>query len=271
MYFTLISDIHIDINPWDWSLLQHCDVTAPMVVAGDISNDVWATCAWIKQLRDRFHKVIWVMGNHDAYNLGFHKTRLVVPGWHMPRSVSEIYDHYARWSDTHDIHFLNRSKVVIDHVEFLGITGWHTFDAWPQIQEEYQVTAWQDHMMDARHIRWGSDPDGAWMQVKQAACADAAWLQHEITLNHSPKVIISHHVPHARFLKWTADPVWNMLNGSFLNSQLTSCVTPDVKVWCYGHTHFRNDALVSDVRYVNNARGYPHENGSWQPVEIEVN
>lgn len=270
MHFTLISDVHMDINPWDWSLLQTCDPTAPMVVAGDISNDVWETCSWIKQLRDRFSSVIWVMGNHDAYNLGYHKTRLVTPGWSMPRSVTEIYDHYAKWSHAHGIHFLNQGKVEIDGVEFLGVTGWHTFDAWNQVMEEHHVQAWQIHMMDARHIRWSEDPDDASHMVKQAALSDAAWLAHEVTANNMPKVIISHHVPHARFLKWTTDPVWNLLNGSFLNSQLTTCVTPDVKVWCYGHTHFRNDADVAGVRYVNNARGYPGENSSWHPVEIAI-
>jgi hypothetical protein len=58
MRFTLISDVHVDIHAWDWSLLQHCDPTIPMLVAGDISNDVMETSYWISDLRSRFERVI---------------------------------------------------------------------------------------------------------------------------------------------------------------------------------------------------------------------
>ena len=31
MRFTLISDVHVDSNKWDWNLVQDCDPTIPMV------------------------------------------------------------------------------------------------------------------------------------------------------------------------------------------------------------------------------------------------
>lgn len=273
MRFTLISDVHID-HTWDWSLLQHCDPSIPMVVAGDISNDVFETSRWIKHLRSMFPCVVWVAGNHCFYNLGFHQTRIHNPEfdaeWPYPRNVTEIYDHYTRWSAAHDVHFLHRSSVVLDGVQFVGVTGWHNFDAADYLHMDHQVRAWRNHMMDARHINWGANTWGDFKPVLTASAQDAEYVQMAVAQNDLPKVIITHHVPHRDLVRITADPTWNLLNGSFLNSQLEDCAHDSVNTWCYGHTHFRDDRMMGHIRYVNNARGYPGENPSWQPMEIEV-
>lgn len=274
MRFTLISDVHVDNNPWDWNLLQSCDPKIPMVVSGDISNDVWETSHWIRDLRSRFDQVIWVMGNHDAYNLGFHKSRPHDPQfsatWPYPRNVAEIYDHYARWSIAHDVHFLNRSSCVISGVQFVGATGWHNFDAAPDLTFDDQTQAWQDHMNDSRHIRWEHDSKPAWTKVLQAALDDAEYIRNAVSANDTPKVVLTHHIPHRKFVKTTHMSMWNLLNGSFLNTELETCAHDSIKVWCFGHTHYRFDSDVNRIRYVNNARGYRHENPNWFPVEIEV-
>jgi len=274
MRFTLISDIHVDIHDWDWSVLQHCDPTIPIVVAGDISNDVMEASRWIADLRTRFDKVVWVAGYHDMYNLGFHQTRLYnrefSAKWPYPRTVEEIYDHYVRWSVEHNIHFLHRSSVVIDGVEFLGATGWHNFDGHPGMPFEVQVEAWQDSINDSRYIRWSKDPGMDWRPVLTAALDDAAYIREAVKATNLPKVVITHHIPHRNFVKVTHNITWNKLNGSYLHSELESCVDPSVKVWCFGHTHFRFDNDQLGVRYINNARGYPRENANWFPVEVEV-
>jgi predicted phosphodiesterase len=274
MRFTLISDVHVDSHAWDWSVLQHCDPTIPMVVVGDISNDVFETSRWIQDLRDRFERVIWLAGNHDHYNLGFHQTRLYnrefSDAWPYPQIVPEIYDHYARWSEHHDIHFLHRSSVIMDGVEFVGATGWHNWDAAPYLKFDDQVQAWMDSINDSRYIRWNRDYSVDWKPVLSAALDDADYIRSAVRANAHPKVVLTHHVPHRNFVKVTTNPTWNLLNGSFLNTELETCVEPSVKVWCFGHTHYRFDQTLNGVRYVNNARGYPRENSSWQPVEIEL-
>jgi predicted phosphodiesterase len=274
MRFTLISDVHVDNHAWDWSVLQHCDPQIPMVVVGDISNDVFETSRWIRDLRERFFKVIWVAGNHCFYNLGFHKTRLHDPEfdrkWPYPKTVEEIYDHYARWSLAHDVHFLHRNSVISQGLEFVGATGWHNFDAVPGISFDDQVSAWQSSLNDSRCINWGTGVKGDYKPVLQAALDDADYIRSAVRANTNTKVVITHHVPHHKFIKHTTNHMWNLLNGSFLNTELESCVDDSVKVWCFGHTHFRADQDVQGIRYVNNARGYARENPNWFPVEIEV-
>lgn len=274
MRFTLISDVHVDMHKWDWNLLEHCDPTIPMVVTGDISNDVMHASRWIRDLKQRFPVVIWVMGNHDAYNLGFHKTRLYdrefSAQWPYPRTVDEIYDHYQRWSTVHGVHFLHRSSMTMDGVEFVGATGWHNFDAADYLSFDDQVSAWQDSMNDSRYINWGSHAQGDFKPVLQAALDDADYIRQAVCANDLPKVVLTHHIPHRNLVKVTHNMMWNLLNGSFLNTELETCVDPTVRAWCFGHTHFRSDQDIQGVRYLNNARGYPGENPSWQPVEIEV-
>jgi len=274
MRFTLISDVHVDVNKWDWSLLQQCDPTIPIVVAGDISNDVFEASRWIRDLRERFTTVIWVAGNHCMYNLGFHQTRVYdrefESKWPYPRIVEEIYDHYSRWSQEYGIHFLHRSSVVVDGVEFVGATGWHNFDADPQLRFEDQVQAYMHNMHDARFIRWSQDYSPDWKTVVQAALEDASYIRQSVKANDMPKVVLTHHIPHRNFVKVTNNPMWNLLNGSFLNTELETCVDPSVRVWCFGHTHFRCDTDLNGVRYINNARGYPRENTNWFPVAVEV-
>jgi hypothetical protein len=37
-----------------------------------------------------------------------------------------------------------------------------------------------------------------------------------------------------------------------------------------GDKILREDQVLNGVRYINNARGYPGENGSWQPIEVDI-
>lgn len=274
MKFTLISDVHVEHNSWNWDLLRDCDPQIPMVVAGDISNDVFETSFWIKRLRQLFPVVIWVAGNHDMFNLGLHRTALhdarFSAAWPYPQTVPEIYDHYAKWSLQYDVHFLNRSTVSVNGIQFVGATGWHDFNAAPHLSLEDQTQAWRNYMMDARYISWHTGSLKDHKPVLQAACDDAKYLLQAVKVNREPKVVITHHIPHRNFVKVTADPVWNLLNGSFLNTGLESCVDDSIRAWCFGHTHFRFDQVQQGVRYLNNAKGYPGENENWFPVEIEV-
>jgi len=275
MKFCLISDLHVDHNPLDYSCFDHLSKDCNTVVlAGDISNDVFESSREIVKLKSYFKEVIWVMGNHDAYNLGFHQTRVsdreFSAKWPYPQTVDEIYDHYARWSQEHDIHFLHQSSVVVEGVEFVGATGWHNFDAAPYLRFEDQVQCWMDSINDSRYIRWSREYSVDWKPVLTAALDDADYIREAVKANILPKVVITHHIPHRNFVKVTNNITWNLLNGSFLNTALEECQDPSIRAWCFGHTHFRFDQEQDGIRYLNNARGYPRENTNWFPVEVEI-
>lgn len=276
MKFVLLSDIHADVNLWNWSMLDGIasDVNVA-VVAGDIDNDVWATSRWLLELKQRFNTVIWVAGNHDFYNLGFHQTRLRGSDeweakWPYPKTVAEIYNHYRRWSEEHGIIFLNRSSVVIDGVRFAGATGWHDYIAGAPHSTEDQIQTWYKCINDTV-IKWNNSVSPDHLAPYEAGVKDANSLAHIVEHSVEPCVVITHHVPH-RSLLWQRpeNMIWTMLHGSFANTKLESIKDPKINYWIYGHTHQRNMKMIGDTVYVCNARGYKHENPNWEPIVLEL-
>lgn len=277
MKIAIISDVHIDNNPWNWTEFDSVDAdVSTIIVAGDISNNVRITSNWIKEVKKRFENVIWVAGNHDFYNSGFHATRLYnefEKEWPYPSNVNEIYDHYTRWSIEHGIHFLHRSSVVIDGNTFIGATGWHDFVAGGQYTIEQQIEAWAKYLNDSKYTNWGKLIDH--QSVINAAIADSEAIQDMVDIvddiNSGPIIVITHHIPRREFAATNpADIIWTQLNGSFVNTLLEPIVSPNIKLWVYGHTHYRGMATVNDITYLCNARGYRKENAMWEPVIIDV-
>ena len=271
-----MSDVHVDLSPWDWSCLDETpsDVNVA-VVAGDISNDVWQTSRWLVDLKKRFNTVVWVAGNHDFYNIGFHQTRLYDPEWSKiwpyPSDVAEIYDHYRRWSDANGITFLHRRAEMINGVKFVGATGWHDFRGGEPYSTEDQIKVWYDILND-NTIRWQKGllaPDH--LKPMDAGLRDWEAITNLVLGSTDPVVVITHHIPHRRFL-WQKphDRVWTMLHGSFVNTRMESIVDPSIKYWIYGHTHQRGMMDIGSTTYVCNAKGYHGENPRWEPLILEV-
>jgi len=272
MKFTLISDIHIDHSGWDWGCLAHVDATTPLVVCGDIENDVRAGSRWLREAGQRFENVIWVAGNHDHYNLGFHTTRLHDPEFDgqypYPRSVNEIYAHYSRYSKANNVKFLHRGCVELNGVLFVGATGWHDFQAGSPFSFEQQSSSYLYYMNDAQYIQW--ETEYKVQEILACAQADAAYIQKIVDQHSGPVVVLTHHAPHRDLLQSNPNPRWTQLNGSYANTLMESICNSNIRAWCFGHTHQRQDRVINGVRYINNARGYPGENPGWTPVEIEI-
>lgn len=258
-------------------MLDTADKNIPLVVAGDISNDVDNNCGWLVQLKQRFDKVVWTPGNHDFYNMGFHQTRLMPTAeyaakWPTPKTVPEIVDHYRRWSEEHGIYFLHRSSVELDGVEFVGSTGWHDFEAGNPIPFDQQVLTWKRNMPESHLIPWDLTGHAiTWQRVLKEAQLEQAAIHALVVNNSLPKVVVTHHVPNRQFLQYRTDRIWNALNGAFCNTLLEQVKDPSIRVWCFGHTHYTWDRDFDGVRFVCNPKGYHGENPSWQPREIEVN
>ena len=271
-----MSDLHIDINPWDWSLLEGLpsDVNT-VVVAGDISNDVWETCHWLVELKRRFENVLWVAGNHDFYNLGFHRTRLVqsrewATKWPTPKTVPEMIEHYARWSQENGIVFLHRSCAVIDGVTFIGATGWHDYQAGHPLSTEAQIEAWYDRLNDTT-IMWRDPHKIDHLAPIEAGMKDACYLETAAGELTGPAVVITHHIPHRSCLTHRPhDIVWHSLHGSFANTLLERVRSDHIRYWVFGHTHSRSMRNVDGIEYVNNSKGYPGECSRWEPIVLDI-
>lgn len=276
MRIMVISDVHIDSNPWSWDLVDSVAdrEVSTVIVAGDVSNDVFETSRWLVELRQRFENVIWVAGNHDFYNLGFHQTRLHDPAWSArwpyPRTVEEMLDHYSRWSEHNGIHFLHRSSVSIDGVTFIGATGWHDYVAGTPYPASMQIDAWYNIIND-HHICWRHPWNPDHLAPYDAGVRDADRIHELVGKSDGNMVVITHHVPHRQCLHLRPEnPAWTMLHGSFANTRLERVVNDRIGHWIYGHTHLRGMKTIGNTTYLCNPRGYPGENPGWEPVFIDV-
>lgn len=268
MKIAVISDIHADLNRWDWNLLSSIpsDIDT-IIVAGDIDNRVDAACQWILELRNRFKTVIWVAGNHDFYNIGPKQSELC--GYKPPHTVPEIIAHYRMWSDLNDIVFLHREKFDHNGIRFIGATGWHDYVAGEPYSTDHQISTWYNCISDT-HIKWDNG-EPYHVHPYDAGIKDYDAIKYMVEQSHLPVVVITHHIPHRKLL-WHRpnDQTWTMLHGSFANTKLERIVDPKIKYWIYGHTHNRGMTKIGDTEYVCNARGYRYENPSWEPIILEI-
>lgn len=241
MKFCLISDVHVDITAWDPARLarssRDCNT---IVVAGDISNDVWTTSRWIVDLKKEFENVIWVAGNHDYYSIGFHKTRTSNPNmdknYPYPTLHSQIKEHYAKWSYDNGIHFLNRSSVVVEGVRFLGATGWHDFVAGEPFSRGDQIMAWMNESNDTL-IQW-TNTGADHLVLEAEATADVNYIKSAVVESTEPVVVVTHHLPHRQLSMFKPHLItWTKLHGMFVNTMMEPIIDSKIKYWCYGHTH----------------------------------
>lgn len=279
MKIIAISDVHIDSQPFDWTCFDTIeDNVETIIVAGDISNNVRKTSEWMVELRKEFPTVIWVAGNHDFYNSGFKQNGLmndIEKNWidPYPSNVAELYAHYEKWSKDHDIHFLHRTSVELNQdgekVVVLGATGWHDFVAGGQFSTEQQIQAWIDCMNDAKHTYWLKQNDA--QSIIRAAKDDATAIRDMVNATNEKIVVVSHHIPQRVLaIQQPHDTMWTKLNGSFVNTELETITSPNIKYWIYGHTHFRGLHNINGVNYICNARGYRGETPSWEPIVLDI-
>lgn len=276
MKIALISDLHADLNPWNWECMDDVQrETNVLLIAGDLSNDVMEVSRLLVEARRRFEHVIWVPGNHDFYNTGFHRTQLVdhsfATQWPYPGHMAEMLDHYERWSEHHGITFLHRKSLVLGGITFVGATGWHDYRAGEPYGTEDQIKVWYDCLNDTQ-IKWRKElirPDH--LSPFDAGVQDWEYIRDSVARADGPVVVVTHHLPH-RKLTWQRphNRVWTMLHGSFVNTRMESIVDDRISYWIYGHTHQRNMVDIGGTTYVCNAKGYRSENDNWEPILLEV-
>ena len=273
----VISDVHIDLNVWKWECLASARLqTDVLCVAGDISNDIWETCHWLVKAKEMFPTVIWVAGNHDFYNIGFHQTRLRDPEhvktWPYPSFVKEIVEHYRRWCNEYGIIFLHRSAVDIGGITFIGATGWHDYVAGEPYSTDDQIAAWYKMLGDTQ-VRWHERqlaPDHTAPVI--AGHQDYLFLKNKVEQSSGPVVVITHHIPHRKYAHQKPDNlVWTLLHGSFVNTMLESVSNQNIRYWIFGHTHHQVlDNHNEYTTYVCNPKGYPGENPQWKPIILDL-
>jgi len=158
---------------------------------------------------------------------------------------------------------LDRDKVVIAGVRFLGATMWTDFAATgnPPIAS----FSAQNAMNDFRQIRTEN-----YRRIRPADLAEQSvktrdWLRARFAEpfdGHT--VVITHHAPTLRSLQDNPHAGGHM-DAAYANRWEDLMGGDQVVLWVHGHSHTAVDYEVAGTRVVCNPRGYPGEETGFNP------
>ncbi len=236
MKFSLISDMHIDFpqpkTPYD-------KLEKTVIVAGDTSNGLLGL-KFLNKLRNKGFRVFACDGNHEHYS--------------NVSSGRDYIDTLERFRQD----FPSESQLDLG-LQVIAVNGWY------QVSREQD---WYYYMNDSRNSGLSAD------RVNQIAINEAEQVKHFLQrcLNSGDKAVV---VTHTAPCTETLDPRFegaasNEWYWSPYMRELIEKYPEAIAVWCHGHTHARNEAVVNGVRIVCNPRGYPGENKDWEPLTVEV-
>lgn len=237
-----LSDIHVDYEAnarWVAGLSEADYRDDLLILAGDLTDRL-SLLAWcLEAFAKRFRKVLFVPGNHDIWVIRDDRAKQSLQKFDEVRAAAE------------------NSGVSLDPyrepgLAILPILGWYDY-SFGQPDEDLRAM-W----MDFRACRWPPGYDAA----RIAEHFDAANDIHRAPTPGPDDLIVtfSHFLPRIDVMPWYVPPTSRMLfpilGSDRIERQLRRAGS---RLHVYGHSHVNRDVVLDDVRYVNNAFGYPGE------------
>jgi Icc-related predicted phosphoesterase len=231
MKIYVLSDLHLEFT----SFIPPPTDADVIVLAGDIHVGTEGI-DWAQQyFPDR--PVIYVMGNHEYY------------GSNLQETLREI----KRLTKDTSIHVLEKERVLINNVEFLGCTLWTDFNLTGNSRSSKNLST--RYINDYDVINYGPN-------CRQLTTRDThnmhksavQWLQKQVRHHSNQRVIITHHSPSPQSLPPDfMNKDFMAAYASNLHDLISNC---SADLWLHGHIHANSDYLIDKTRIVCNPRGY---------------
>lgn len=276
MYFRLFSDTHYEHTfnaqhrtrpasspyPEFWAPSElPTDSETVLILAGDLWNGLRSLDV-IKTFNKRFKKVLIVLGNHDYWG----------------ENIISFASDY--WSEIitrglYNVELLDRTKIEIDGVLFVGATLWTDMgkdDALTKLHAEQYMMAdfnqinkgeeFSEHYI-SRKIKFRSND---WVSINRT---EFQYIKAITELNKDKKVVIVvHHAPtflsvHERFKN-------SGLANNYFASDYSEFIldNPHIKYICHGHMHSPVNVHIGETKIIANPYGYPGENQDFDPISL---
>ena len=263
-YLRIASDLHLEgfsgRDPLTLAVdfLPHDDrdTESVLVLAGDISSDPGQLIGFIGAVMPRFHRTIFIPGNHEYYRHNY-------DAWN--KTMQERFENYCP-----GLRFaLGEVGMFAENgVRYIYTTLWG--DGGPTLADQGAV-GW--YLNDFRLIKRDGHGDPNYRKIPrnftvpdmigifkgQKATLDA-WLKGPYD---GKTVVITHHLPSRRLVSarfWPKDGS-DGANGGFVG-QCDDILAYDhaPSIWIHGHTHDTIDTQLWKTRIVCNPAGY---RGEW--------
>lgn len=232
----VFSDLHLEFGlAAAKKCAQICSVkpTKYTVLAGDITNFKKRhenLTFLVSQLKPHTEKIIYVLGNHEYYELG-------------NTHYSKAKDEYKKLCDDLGITLLEDESLETDDFIFYGATMWSKADeaGFKRMNDQFSFSCLQD-VLDIHNES----------KNKLEAFIN---LYNSVTFVHKPLVVITHHLPSFSLIDKEYEK-YKALNTAFA-SELDHIIKDPIGHWIYGHTHKPNDSIINGVKMLCNPHGYP--------------
>lgn len=260
--FDLISDVHLDfwvggpvegrssslrsIDSFADSLLPE-ETSEVLAIAGDLGHFNEQNFNFLQSLKRYYPHILLVAGNHDYYLVNSrekYKHRTSMKRWSNMKRLAGLLD---------GVHFLEGDICEIGGVRFGGTGMWYDFSYGTQVlgrRLSSMIEYWAYRMNDGR------------MTIGLPQRPLEMFWREKMKLNgviDDCDVIITH-----------VSPDWSRISDEHRLDPLSGCYYFDGseymeriggKIWCSGHSHRRHSYANRGCRFVNNALGYPMEEG----------
>lgn len=198
-----------------------------LILAGDICSlnkrSSGNLSYFMDSLQDKYENILYVMGNHEYYGTSY-------------SDVKELMKKTMKHRPTTNFTILENESITIEDVTFYGTTLW--------FEETVQSSLIKYNLNDYRCIK-DFTPD--------EYCREAIKFIKSIEDTESKKVLITHHVPHSRFV--SPKYVGHEMNCFYLNE--IGHYLNKFDLVTFGHSHDSVDYQFSDrTKAISNPRGY---------------
>lgn len=202
-----------------------------LVLAGDICSladkTYFKLITFLDEIIDRYNYFVYVFGNHEYYGC----------------SVKEVERKYLRLLNAYNydnFFVLDTESITLEDVTFYGTTLW--------FEETVETSLKRCYMNDYRKIQDFTPNDWSRKAIK---------FIKSIPDDENKKVLITHHVPHSRFI--SEKYVGNEMDCFYLNE--IGKYLDKFDLVTFGHSHESVNYQFSErTRAISNPRGYVDKN-----------
>ncbi|MEH2699157.1 phosphohydrolase [Rhizobium leguminosarum] len=252
----IISDLHY--SPMDALVgapfrIPDADIC---ICAGDISENVSTSIAYLRRDIERHMPVILVLGNHDYYK----------------SSIDLALERARRQVEGTRIHLLENESLELDDYLFIGATLWTDFSVSiggdehlsPDERRAKAFGLVPSQMADFSCIyrsgprRIGENGMVTVQEILGRHRESRAYIDRELAKPDAGRtVVVTHHAPltdsfDARFYG-------QVTNAAFASDLSDLIYRRRPSLWVHGHIHRARDYLSGDTRIICNPRGYGSE------------
>ena len=202
-----------------------------ILIPGDLSTNSGLRYAF-SILCDSFENVIYTTGNHEYYKSSKQKTHDI---------IRECCDKYS------NLHWLNRSHVIINEQRFIGCTLW-----FPPLSSVLNNLNYTNDCKLIQSDRSQHDELPHWILEEFDKNND--YLQNNV---QEGDFVLTHYIPCPEGIH----PSWRNAGGNqfFMGDVSDVIKNNNPKIWVHGHTHEFMNYNVAQTEFHCNPCGYPHE------------